>query len=172
MNKEEAVKAAIETITQRADDLNFIYGKNAIASIEDCGFTFVLLRHYFDPSDTLSPSSAYFSKSALEVHYVSPEAFNNVKHCGDPLLREMLERGYTVDEVIPFLGVVVRVIVRCAALFAIISPDGEIMFGDDEDTSTHQQYRQARLAGEERDSFESYTEIAQQSSMHVHGGSS
>lgn len=138
------VKAAIEIIDQRAAVLELLYNKKDIAVIEDCGFTFVMLRNYFDLSDITQPG-AYFASSALEVHYVHPKAFDNAKHCGDPILREVLERGYTEDEIIPQLGTVIRVVVRRSALFAVITPDGdEVMFGNDKDTSILQQYRQAR----------------------------
>lgn len=142
--KASAVKVAIETIDQRAATLRLLYDKKDIAVIEDCGFSFVMLKNYFDLSDISSPG-AYFASSALEVHYIHPKAFDNAKHCGDPILREMLERGYTEDEIIPQLGVVIRVVVRCAALFAVITPDGdEVMFGNDKNTSVLQQYQQAR----------------------------
>ncbi len=130
----EVLEATIEEIARRADALHLAYSRDNITWVDDSGFTFVMLKNYFDLNDFTIP------KNALELYYIAPKAFKNPSNCADIMLRATLERGYNEDEIIPYLHVVVRVIVRDRRLFAIISNNNKVMFGDDTDTDIFQQY--------------------------------
>lgn len=130
----EVLEATIKEIARRADLLHLAYSHEDIVPFEDHDFTLIMLKNYFDFNDPTT------FRSALELYYVAPEAFNNPDNCNDIMLRKILEQGYDKDEVIPYLRVVIRVVMRCAELFAIISDENEVMFGDDTNTDVFQQY--------------------------------
>lgn len=130
----KVLEATIEEIARRADTLHLAYSCDNITWIDDSGFTFVMLKNYFDLNDTTIP------KNALELYYIAPGAFDNPSNCDDIILRKVLEQGYNKDEIVPYLRTVIRVVVRCAELFAIISNNNEVMFGDDTNTDVFQQY--------------------------------
>lgn len=134
----EVLETTIEEIARRADALHLAYSHDGIVSAEDNGFTFVMLKNYFDPNSTTIP------KNALELYYIAPEAFDNPNNCDDIVLRKVLEQGYSKDEIIPYLHTVIRVVVRCAGLFALISDNNIVMFGNDENTDVFQQYLLSR----------------------------
>ncbi len=129
----EVLGTTIEEIARRADALHMAYSRDNIKWVDDSGFTFVMLKNYFDFNDTTIP------KNALELYYIDPKAFDNPSNCDDIMLRGVLERGYNENEIIPYLRVVIRVIPRSTRLFAIISGN-KVMFGDDENIDIFKQY--------------------------------
>lgn len=133
----EVLEIAIKEIARRANTLELLYFYNDIVWIEDSNFTFIILKNYFEPNDIEA------SRNALELYHIAPKAFKNPSSCADIMLRAVLERGYNKSEIIPYLHAVIRVVMRCAELFAIISNNNEVMFGDDADTDIFQQYLKA-----------------------------
>lgn len=107
----EQAKKVKEAIVRRASALGLDFDENEIAFTEDCGFTFVILKSYFVSVDD--------SLSVLNYQRLS---------------KSITEVHYVGPEA------EIRVSVRYVALFAVISPNGAIMFGDDEDISILQQY--------------------------------
>lgn len=137
-NFEKVLEITIEEIARRADALHLAYSRDNITWIDDRGFTFVMLKNYFDFNDPIT------FRSALEFYHVAPGAFDNPDNCDDIMVRKILEQGYSKDEIIPYLRTVLRVVMRCAELFAIISSDNKVMFGDDANTDIFQQYMLSR----------------------------
>jgi hypothetical protein len=131
----------IEEIARRAEALGLVYSRTDITYIEDNEYTLVMLKDYIEPYMAAR-------RSALETYYIHPGVFSNPGNCDDIELRSVLERGYIEGEIIPYLNCVVRVVIRRKELFAIISPDDEVMFADsirDDDSNIFRKYFKGKL---------------------------